>query len=220
MAGRAAKIARRTFLIGTGILGGSLLIGAGVGAALVNRRLNALEDYKLPTQPGEVSFGAWLIIDRDGNISVAVPHQEMGQGIHSLAVLLAAEGLRLPADRVKAIPAPEAWRFVNPVIMKAQLPLDPHSDGSIQAAALWTVNKLFRISGYQATGASTSTRNIAEQIRICAAVTLDMLTRAAATRFGAAPELAQNIEWFDFRTRRKRRHLCRAGRKCESANAS
>ncbi len=191
MAGRAATIARRTFLVGAGVLGGGLLVGAGVGAALVKRRLSTLGEYKLPSSPGEVSFGAWLIIDRDGNVSVAVPHQEMGQGIHSLAVLLAAEGLRLPADRVKAIPAPEAWRFVNPVIMKAQLPLDPHSESQIQAAALWTVDKLFRISGYQATGASTSTRNIAEQIRICAAVTLDMLTRAAASRFDAAPDLLE-----------------------------
>src|ERR1700716_2078194 len=88
---RAGKIARRTFLVAAGVVGGGLVVGAGAVAA----RLFGIDGYKLPAGDGEASLGAWLRIARDGKGEGAVPHQEMGQGIYALAVLLAAEGLRL-----------------------------------------------------------------------------------------------------------------------------
>jgi isoquinoline 1-oxidoreductase beta subunit len=183
MSGRFGTIARRTFLISAGVIGGGLLVGAGAVAA----RLKSIDGYKLPTEPGDASFGAWLIIGRDGQVSVAVPHQEMGQGIHSLAVLLAAEGLRLDPSTVHAVPAPVAARFGNPVMLLDGLPFDPQSNGPLKSAAIWTFDKILRTLGLQATGGSTSTRNIAEPIRACAAATLDMLTRAAAAKFNVDP---------------------------------
>ena len=83
---RAGRIARRTFLVGAGVVGGSLVIGIGAMFA----RLHGIDGYKLPAGEGEASLGAWLKFARDGKVEVAVPHQEMGQGIYALAVLLAA----------------------------------------------------------------------------------------------------------------------------------
>jgi isoquinoline 1-oxidoreductase beta subunit len=179
---RRGKIARRTFLIAAGVVGGGLLVGAGTVIA----RLSSIDGYKLPADDGEASLGAWLKFARDGKIEVAVPHQEMGQGIYALAVLLAAEVLRLPIEAVRAVPAPVHARFANPVVLLDGLPFDEHNDGLFQGASVWTFDKILRALGISATGGSTSTRNIAEPIRACAASALDMLMRAAAEKFGVA----------------------------------
>lgn len=179
---KPARIARRTFLIAAGVVGGGLLVGTGTLVA----RLNSIGGYKLPAEGGEASFGAWLKLARDGTIEVAVPHQEMGQGIYSLAVLLAAEGLRLPADAVRAVQAPTNAYFANPVMVLDGLPFNEHAGGPFQSAAVWTLDKIIRAVGLSATGGSTSTRHVAEPIRACAASALDMLTRAAAEKFGVA----------------------------------
>jgi isoquinoline 1-oxidoreductase beta subunit len=177
-------IARRTILIAAGAVGGGLLIGAGVTAL----RLATINHYRLPANDGEASFGAWLKIARDRKIEVAVPHQEMGQGIFALATLLAAEGLLLDPDAVRAVQAPTSVRFANPTMLLDGLPFNEHAHSSIKDAAIWTLDKLLRAYGLSATGGSSSTRNIAEPIRACAAAALDMLTRAAAERFGMAPD--------------------------------
>ena len=177
---RAGKIARRTFLVGAGLVGGSLVVGVGA----VFARLRGIDGYQLPAGEDESSLGAWLKFARDGKVEVAVPHQEMGQGIYALAVLLAAEGLRLPIEAVRAVQAPVDPRFANPAMLVDGLPLDEHAGGAIQSMASWTVDKIVRTLGISATGGSTSTRHIAEPIRACAASALDMLTRAAAEKFG------------------------------------
>src|SRR6266550_4266565 len=91
---------------------------------------------------------------------VAVPHQDMGQGIYALAVLLAAEGLRLPADAVRAVQAPVDAHFANPTMVLDGLPFDEHVGGPVPDVASWTVDKIIRIVGLSATGGSTSTRHI------------------------------------------------------------
>ena len=178
------KIARRTFVIAAGVIGGGLLVGAGTVIA----RLSSIDGYKLPADDGEASFGAWLKFARDGKIEVAVPHQEMGQGIYSLAVLLTAEVLRLPIDAVRAVHAPVHARFANPVMILDGLPFDEHNNGLLRGASVWTFDKILRAVGISATGGSTSTRNIAEPLRACAASALDMLTRAAAEKFAVAAD--------------------------------
>jgi isoquinoline 1-oxidoreductase subunit beta len=177
---RAGTIARRTFLVGAGVVGGSLVVGVGALFA----RLHGIANYKLPAGEGESSLGAWLKFARDGKVEVAVPHQEMGQGIYALAVLLAAEGLRLPVEAVRAVQAPVDPRFANPAMLLDGLPFDEHAGGALESVASWTIDKIVRTLGISATGGSTSTRHIAEPIRACAASALDMLTRAAAKKFG------------------------------------
>ncbi len=185
----SAKIARRAFLVSAGVVGGGLLVGAGVIVA----RLGALDGYVLPPSQGETSFGAWLKIARDGNVEVVVPHQEMGQGIYGIAALLAAEGLKLPPEAVRAVQAPIHARFANPIMLLDGLPLNDREPGVAQRALIWTFDKILRAIGFQATGGSTSTRHIAAPILASAASALDLLTRAAAERFGAVPEELQAV---------------------------
>ena len=176
----ASGIARRGFLISAGVLGGGLLVGAGATAYGLRR----IDGYKLPVDGGRASFGAWLRMASDGVFEVMVPHQEMGQGIHTLAMLLAAEELRVPLTAMRAVAAPDAAIFANPVMLLDGLPMDPHSGGLLRGTTLWTLDKLLRLLGVQGTGGSSSTRNIETAIRQCAIVALDMLRRAAAEEFG------------------------------------
>src|SRR3954467_381851 len=120
----AGKIARRTFVVAA--VGGVVAAGAGFA------RLRWIDGYKLPAREGEASFGAWLRFARDGKVEVAVPHQEMGQGIYALAVLLAAEGLRLPVDAVRAVQAPVYAQFANPTMVIDGLPFDEQAGGAVQ----------------------------------------------------------------------------------------
>ena len=183
------RIARRSFLIGAGVVGGGVLVGAGV----VAWRLGAIDGYKLPASDGETSFGAWLKLGRDGRVEVAVPHQDMGQGIYALAVMLAAEGLRLPLEAVRATPAPIEARYANPVMLLDGLPFDEASHGPLKQTAVWTFDKILRVLGMQGTGGSTSTRNILEQIRTAAICMHDMLARAASARFKVPADQLKNV---------------------------
>src|SRR2546426_8345322 len=140
---RAGRIARRTFLVGAGVVGGSLVIGIGAMFA----RLHGIDGYKLSAGEGEASLGAWLKFARDGMVEVVVPHQEMGQGIYALAVLLAAEGLRLPPEAIRAEPAPIHARYANPVMLLDGLPIDGAHVGQLQRATLWTFDKILRALG-------------------------------------------------------------------------
>jgi isoquinoline 1-oxidoreductase beta subunit len=146
------RVARRSFLIGAGVVGGGVLVGAGV----VAWRLGQIDGYALPAGEGETSFGAWLRLVRDGRVEVVVPHQDMGQGIYALAVMLAAEGLKLPLEAVRAVPAPVEARYANPVMLLDGLPFGDASNGPAKHAVIWTFDKILRVLGMQGTGGSTS----------------------------------------------------------------
>ncbi len=184
------KLARRAFLISASVLGGGLLVGAGATAIGLQR----IAAFEVPLDGGRAGFGAWLRVAADGVFEVMVPHQEMGQGIHTLAMMVAAEVLHLPLSAVRAVAAPDAAFFANPVMLLDGLPMDFHDDGLLHGATVWTLDKLLRLLGLQGTGGSSSTRNIEPAIRRCAAVALDMLRRAAAAEFGVdeAQVSAQN----------------------------
>lgn len=181
---RGRKIARRTFLAAAGVVGGGLLVGAGA----IAWRLNTIDGYRLPAGEGEASFGAWLRFARDGKIEVVVPHQDMGQGIYALAALLAAEGLKVAPEAVRAVPAPVEPLYANPVLLLDGLPIDDAVPSASHSATLWTFEKILRAIGLQATGGSSSTRHIAQPIRLASASALDMLVRAAAARFGVSTD--------------------------------
>jgi len=183
------RIARRSFLVGAGVVGGGLLVGAGV----VAWRLGAIDGYALPAGEGETSFGAWLKLARDGRVEVAVPHQDMGQGIYALAATLAAEGLKLPLEAVRPVPAPVEARYANPVMLLDGLPFDEASEGPLQHAVVWTFDKILRVLGMQGTGGSTSTRNITDQIRRATLCMHDMLARAASAKFKVPAEQLKNV---------------------------
>ena len=56
-----------------------------------------------PTPPQGAEINAWLAIDAEGNVTVRVPHTEMGQGALTSVAMMIAEELNVDWSRVRAV---------------------------------------------------------------------------------------------------------------------
>jgi isoquinoline 1-oxidoreductase beta subunit len=102
------KISRRTLIRTMSGFGGGMLLGfyiPGATAAVV-----APKPWTTPTDGGEIN--AWLTIDRDGTVTVRVPHTEQGQGALTSVSMMIAEELDVPWDNIQAVFA-DMNRHVN-----------------------------------------------------------------------------------------------------------
>ena len=160
---------RRAFLIGTGLVGGALV----VGTALAWRRVAGAQSFKPPVKDGETAFNAWLKILPDGTIIVQVPRQEMGQGVHTMLAMLVAEELDADWSKVRVEQAQISAVYGNSTALGDSAP------APMQAAMIATA----RVLGVQMTGGSTSTRDGWEPMRMAAAGARSMLLAAAAAKW-------------------------------------
>lgn len=108
------RISRRGLLIG-GALGGGLLVAWG----LTPRR------FPLPVEPreGETAFNAWLRIDGQGLVTVALPQLEMGQGVSTVLAQVAAMELGADWAQMAAEPAPVSGAYANVPLAARWAPL-------------------------------------------------------------------------------------------------
>ena len=81
-----AKLSRRQILIGGSVVGGGLLLGFAFSG-----RSNQEIATDLVTEEGEALITTWIRIDSDNQITVLVPHCDMGQGILTALPMMAAE---------------------------------------------------------------------------------------------------------------------------------
>ncbi len=98
------NVTRRGILIG-GLVGGGLAVGY-----LLRSR-----SFPLPLSPrkGETAFDAWIKIDSEGVVTVAVPQLEMGQGITTLIPQIVATELGADWRQVAVEPAPPSGWYPN-----------------------------------------------------------------------------------------------------------
>ena len=160
---------RRAFLIGTGLVGGALL----VGATLAWRRVAGAQSFKPPVKDGEVAVNAWLKILPDSTIVVQVPRQEMGQGVFTTLAMLVAEELDADWSKVRVEQAPISVVYGNVTALGDNAP------APMQAAMIATA----RVIGLQMTGGSTSTRDAWQPMRMAAASARSLLLAAAAGKW-------------------------------------
>jgi isoquinoline 1-oxidoreductase beta subunit len=97
---RRPFLTRRKLIVGGGLVGGVLVVGAGI--ANIGKLLSIGAEV-----PDSTDFGQFIKIAADNSVTIVNKHQEMGQGIHAgLAAIVAEE---LDADwskvRVEAAPA-------------------------------------------------------------------------------------------------------------------
>jgi isoquinoline 1-oxidoreductase subunit beta len=105
----AVPVTRRNFLKVTAAAGGGMLIGfhiPTVFAATVSAR-----PWTAPPQGAEIN--AWLAIDAGGNVTVRVPHTEMGQGALTSVAMMIAEELNVDWTRVRAVFADPQRHLLN-----------------------------------------------------------------------------------------------------------
>ena len=143
------KIDRRTLLTGG---------GAGVGLVVAWAAWPRRFTPGLPVGKGEQLFGHYLKIGTDGEVTVALPQVETGQGIWTALAQLLADELGADWSKVAVIPAPAAPVYDNPLV-----------DGSGRVTAH-----------------ATSVRGFARPMRMAGATARALLCAAAARHWGVA----------------------------------
>lgn len=153
-------ITRRGLLV-AGAAGGALLVGWTVWP----------RDYRsaLAAGPGGYGFNAWLTIAASGQVTVAVPQAELGQGAYTAVAQMVAD--ELGAD----------WRTVGvepalPEALQANLLLARESGA-------WWADERARRAAATATGGSSTVRGLEWPARLAGAEARDRLRRAAAARW-------------------------------------
>lgn len=159
----------------------NLLIGGGAGVGLVVAWAAWPRAYPNPLTPaaGEQLFGPFLKISRDGQVIVAVPQAEMGQGVATALAQAVAEELGADWRTVGVEAAPIAPFYANPLAAAAlfggglsRLPAGMREEAARREALMLTVG-------------STSIRTFERPMRVAGAMARALLCRAAARRWDA-----------------------------------
>lgn len=174
--GRATPT-RRGFLIGGGATLG-LIVAAAVWPRETPINLSVAED--------ETLLSGWLKIGADGQVVVAIPQAEMGQGVYTALAMLVAEEVGADWSLVAIEPAPRHPLYANRAIGLDGLSGMP---GFLKGAARWAVREAAQSYGLQMTGGSTSVRAFWEPMRQAGAIARVQLCKAAARQWG--------VDWRD-----------------------
>ncbi|RTL73203.1 MAG: xanthine dehydrogenase family protein molybdopterin-binding subunit [Hyphomicrobiales bacterium] len=179
--GRAAKIARRSFLIGSAAIAG----GVAFGAYLVKR--NPDNPLKTSLAKGETTFNPWVKIDAN-RITLITPHADKGQGVASMQAALIAEELDLePGQYEIAFGAPSA-AYWNTALAADAMPFAPSDTSFIAETARSAGSALFKVLGLQITGGSSAAPDSFDKLRIAGAVARETLKLAASRQTGIPVE--------------------------------
>lgn len=173
-----------------------LLVGAAAGGGLALAWGIWPRDYEqgADTSEGETGFGAFLKIDRTGQVIVLVPQAELGQGVFTTFAQIVADELGADWRTVAVQPAPPGPLFANRLLVREWFS-GPVSD----AGGSWgesAIDEYARRYALVLTGGSTSLANFSDDLRKAGASARVLLCMAAAERWGVAWEtcdIAQGI---------------------------
>lgn len=183
-------VSRRKLLVGAAA-GGGLLLAWSLWPRSYASPLAARED--------ETEFGGWLVIGRDGVITVALPQLEMGQGVGTVLAQVAATELGADWRQVGIEPVPPAGFFANLPLAAEWAPLWEGFLGAGDHPQDGTVKRFARSNDFTLTAAGTSLAAYELPLREAAASARDMLTRVAADRWEVEPEECEVAEGFVIR---------------------
>jgi isoquinoline 1-oxidoreductase beta subunit len=149
------KLDRRTLLIGG---------GAGVGLIVAYSLWPRGGHTDIARGMPESTFGHYVKVARDGQVTVTVPQAETGQGAWTALPQIVADELGAAWETVAVEPAPIDKAYANPLAGTEGWP-----------------------KGAQITAAATSVRAFERPLREAAAVARAMLVGAAADRWNVSP---------------------------------
>jgi len=162
---------------GKGIDRRTLLIGGGAGIGLVLAWAVWPRAYvpNLSVRDKETAFGAWLKIAENGQVTVAIPQCEYGQGVFTTLPQLLADELGADWRMVGVEQAPLNPIYANAPAMDALFPgVLPE-----RLERIWAERNMLML-----TGGSTSMRRFEMPLRVAGAAARAMLCKAAARRWG------------------------------------
>ncbi|CAN5151176.1 xanthine dehydrogenase family protein molybdopterin-binding subunit [soil metagenome] len=175
---------RRTLLLSGLGAAGALIVG--FGALPPRSRLGSAST--LAAHEGEIGLNGWIKIAADGTVLLAMNRSEMGQGVHTALAQLVAEELGVPLDRLRLIEAGHDSIYGNVAMFVGSLPLhprgsEPGAESTFTRLGTWTVAKLARELGVNATGGSASVADAWMPLRLAAATARQQLLGAASLRW-------------------------------------
>src|SRR6201747_521440 len=94
----AQTLSRRTFIRASVAVGGGLMLGFHMPetlAATISPRSQST------TTAVGTEVNAWIVIDKDGTVTLRIPHTEMGQGGITSVAMLIAEELNVDWSKIK-----------------------------------------------------------------------------------------------------------------------
>lgn len=176
---------RRGFLITAGVLaGGGLLVGVGLRPPSDKSRLGAPDAW--PPQEGAVALNAWVQIDAEGHVNVALPRAEMGQGVHTALAMLVADELDADWAQVRAVSAPVRPVYANAALLLNVVPVGMDDESATARFVRGAAQRLGTTLGLQVTGGSSSVRDAWGPMRLAGATARQLLLQAAAARWKVA----------------------------------
>lgn len=174
-----ARIARRTFLIGTG----AVAAGLAVGTYLYKR--DPANPLRNDLPDGAVALNPYVRIDASG-ITLITPRADKGQGAYSVQAALIAEELDVAWGQFKVDPGPPSAAYFNGVVMAEGFPIAATSDSFMARTGRGAAGVMGKLLGVQLTGGSSTVADAFDKLRVAGAVARQMLLAAAAQQTGVA----------------------------------
>ena len=152
-----------------------LLMGfGGVGALTIGWGMmpprQRLTGKALPVADGQIALNAWLKLNKDGSVTLAMPKSEMGQGVFTALSMIVAEEMDLPLASVRIEQSPIDRLYGNVAAMASGIPFRPDDEGTLARTARWTMTKVARELGIMMTGGSSSVNDLWLPLREAAAM--------------------------------------------------
>jgi isoquinoline 1-oxidoreductase beta subunit len=170
---RIAKIARRTFLVGSAAVAGGVAFGYYLyRKPIPNPLLGSLTE-------GQAALTPFVQIDRDG-ITLITPHADLGQGARSMQAMLIAEELDLDLGQFQTSPGQPSAAYFNTAIAADLAPFLSTDEGRTATAVRGLMGAGVKILGLQITGGSSSSPDSFDKLRMAGAVARETLKAAAA----------------------------------------
>lgn len=178
--GRARTIARRSFVIGTAVVGGGLVVGWAAYKWPIRNPLE--EDLE---SADDVALNPYVRIDRSG-ITIITPRADLGQGAYSMQAALVAEELDLEWGSFAVDPGPPSAAYYNGAVLSEGFPIKATNDGFIARRMRGMGDVLAKLGGIQITGGSSTVPDAYVKLRTAGAVARAVLVEAASRRTGIA----------------------------------
>ena len=172
-------LSRRNFLVAGALVGGGLAVGCSFDG---NHRNNAA--LRATTDEGEIALNAWVKVDQNGKVTVAIPRSEMGQGVYTALAMLVADEMDVDFTDVAAEQSPVDDVYANITLIQDSLPFNDGYHKGEDTVGAWAMEKVGSLLGVQVTGGSTSVRDAWAPMRQAGAIAKAMLVSAAAKNWG------------------------------------
>jgi isoquinoline 1-oxidoreductase beta subunit len=177
--GRAGKIARRTFLIG------SAAIAGGVAFGTYTYRRPGTNPLLATLEEGEAAITPYVKIDAE-KVTLITPRADVGQGAYSIQAHLIAEELDVDLDEVRVDPGTPSPVYYNAKVAAEGFPVSATDDGTVANLMRGAGDVMGKFIGLQITGGSTTVPDGFDKLRHAGAVARETLKLAASNQTGIA----------------------------------